>query len=80
MTVTPATQYFSAQASVRGEHMSKFVAYYIVLPIGIATVVIALSGVLCAVVRLWTVGDEGDKDINRGRWDWRWWRWWIMLA
>ena len=59
-----------------GAHMSEAIAYYIVVPVGIATVVIALSGALYAVVRLWTVGDEGDKDINPGRWDWRWWRWW----
>ena len=80
MTVTPATQYFSPQANVRGAHMAEFVADYIVLPIGIATVVIALSGVSYGVVRLWTVGDQGDKDRNRGRWDWRWWRWWSMSA
>jgi len=60
--------------------MAEFVTDYIVLPIGIATVVIALSGVLYGVVRLWTVGDKGEKDINRGRWDWRWWRWWSMSA
>jgi hypothetical protein len=60
--------------------MSEYVAYYIVLPIGIATVVIALSGVLYAVVRLWTVGDVGDKHINHRRWDWRWWRWWSISA
>jgi hypothetical protein len=33
-------------------------AYYIVLPIGIATVAIALLVALYVVVRLWTVSDE----------------------
>ena len=58
--------------------MMQFVASYIVLVIGIATVVIALSGALYGVVRLWTVDDKGEKDISRGKWDWGWWRWWSM--
>jgi hypothetical protein len=58
--------------------MMQFVASYVVLVIGIATVVIALSGALYGVVRLWTVDDKGEKDMSRGKWDWRWWRWWSM--
>jgi hypothetical protein len=58
--------------------MMQFVASYVVLVIGIATVVIALSGALYGVVRLWTVDDKGEKDISHGKWDWRWWRWWSM--
>jgi hypothetical protein len=61
-----------------GAQMMQFVASYVVLVIGIATVVIALSGALYGVVRLWTVDDKGEKDMSRGKWDWRWWRWWSM--
>jgi hypothetical protein len=58
--------------------MANFVTDYIVLPIGIATIVIAVSGTIYGAVRLWTVDDNDEKGINRGIWDWRWWRWWIM--
>jgi len=60
-----------------GAQMAEFVTDYIVVPIGIVTVVIALSGVIYGV---WTVGDKGEEDISPGRWDWRWWRWWSTSA
>jgi hypothetical protein len=41
--------------------MADLFAYYIVLPLGIATVAIAFFVALFVVVRLWTVSDEDGR-------------------